>query len=182
MSSQHSVSPAEFSQIDLDFVIATPLLTTINAHAVAAQSTLNFIESIKDNNMKFTVKTEDTAADGTTTSATKELDVPLLAITKVPQLNFDSLSVDFNYSISQVAKQTKETAVDAKLSIGAPGLLGKLLNINFKGKVATKKTSENTVNRGGELEVKVNVSEAGTPPGLEKIISAMVNSIDVDNA
>ena len=132
-------------------------------------------------NKQTTVKTEDTAADGTTTTSTKQVDVPLLAITKVPQLNFDKLEVNFNYSISQVAKQTRETAADAKLSIKAPGLLGKLLNISFKGNVSTKRTSENTVNRGGELDVKVTVSESGTPPGLEKIINAMVSGIDVNN-
>ncbi len=39
-------SPAEFAKIPLDFIIATPLLTTIEAHKVAAMTTLEFVKTL----------------------------------------------------------------------------------------------------------------------------------------
>ncbi len=63
------VSPAEFAKIPLDFIIATPLLTTIEAHKVAAQTTLDFINKLNDNtkNVEFDTTVEQIDADGNAT-------------------------------------------------------------------------------------------------------------------
>jgi len=173
------VTPAEFAKIPLDFIIATPLLTTIEAHKVAAESTLQFINELNDKtkNVEFETTVTETDANGNVKEAGKKIKVPLLALVKVPSLNFDSLSVSFNYNISQVYRETKKTTSGANLEVGTTGLLAKFISAKLTGSIEHTTNRENTANRGGTLDVKVHVSESAIPAGLQKIINSITENI-----
>src|SRR5688572_10723646 len=111
-----NVSPAEFQKIPLDFIIATPLLTTINAHRQAAETTLAFITKLLNkpadgngpggvDNLQFKMKVNEVDSTGKSVQVEREISVPLITLVKVPSLNFDSMSVSFNYNISQISKE-----------------------------------------------------------------------------
>lgn len=172
-------SPAEFAKIPLDFIIASPLLTVIEAHKIAAQTTLEFVEKLKSENMDFEFKEEVTSAAGVTTSQNRKVSVPLIALTKVPSLNFDSLSVSFQYNISQVVTEnnSKERAASAK--IATKGILSKFVGASLSGSISNASSRENTVNRGGTLDVKLHVSESQLPAGLQTVIDAMVQGMGI---
>ncbi len=174
-----TVSPAEFTKIPLDFIIATPLLTTIEAHKVAAETTLQFINELNDPAKKVEFDTTVTETDdkGVVTSKERKITVPLLALVKVPSLNFDSLSVSFNYNISQIYTEQKSTASKANLEVGTTGLLSKFIGAKLSGSIEHTSNRENTANRGGTLDVKVHVSESPLPAGLQKIINAITDNI-----
>ena len=174
-----TVSPAEFSKIPLDFIIATPLLTTIEAHKVAAETTLQFINELNDpaKKVEFDTTVTETDDNGVVTSKERKITVPLLALVKVPSLNFDSLSVSFNYNISQVYTEKKSTGSKANLEVGTTGLLSKFIGAKLSGSIEHTSNRENTANRGGTLDVKVHVSESPLPAGLQKIINAITDNI-----
>jgi hypothetical protein len=178
-----TVTPAEFAKIPLDFIIATPLLTTIQAHRAAAETTLDFVDDVlnqKDGMKNVTFKMDTKVTEnGEEKTVTREISVPLITLIKVPSLNFDSLSVTFNYNISQVVREVRKNEQQAKLDIGTKGLLKGLLSASLVGSVDHSRSVENTANRGGSLEIKIHVSEAGMPPGLQKIINALVENIEV---
>jgi hypothetical protein len=171
-----TVSPAEFTKIPLEFIIATPLLTTIEAHKAAASVTLNFIESLKDKTVNFKINSDVTDANGTTTKG-QEVIVPLLSVVKVPYLTFDSLSVSFNYNISQVYRQEDKSLQKAEIKASTKGALAAFIDASLTGSIEHSRTRENVSNRGGSLEIKLHVSETQMPPGLEKVISAIVENI-----
>lgn len=172
-----TVSPAEFEKIPLDFIIATPLLTTIEAHKVAAATTLDFIKKLKDEKADFKFQVKD-VVDGKETFSDRDISVPLLAMVKVPSLNFDSLSVSFNYSIQQVHKASEETSKNISGSIETKGLLSKFVGASFSGGLEKKTNEELTSSRSGNLEIKIHVSESPMPAGLQKILDAMVAGIN----
>ncbi|SHG96002.1 Protein of unknown function [Chryseolinea serpens] len=177
-----NVSPAEFEKIPLEFVIATPLLTTIKAHQVAAQTTLEFVKGLlnKDGVMptvEFTMQVKETR-DGKEVLVDRKITVPLITLVKVPSLNFDSLSVSFNYNISQVVTDKNAAAQSAKLQIGTTGILSKFVNASLSGSIDHSRSTENTANRGGSLDIKIHVSESAMPPGLLKVINALVDNIN----
>jgi hypothetical protein len=173
-----TVSPAEFEKIPLEFIIATPLLTTIEAHKVAAKTTLDFIEALKDNNHTFKVKAKQVDASGKETLVDRKVEVPLLSMVKVPSLNFDSLSVSFNYSIQQVHKSSKTSGGSLQGSIETKGLLSKFVGASFSGSLEKKTNEELSSGRSGNLEIKIHVSESPLPAGLSKILDAMVAGIN----
>jgi hypothetical protein len=181
------VSPAEFSKIPLDFIIATPLLTTINAHRVASETTLKFVQDLLVSgtddkgkptktmpSVSFEVKISE---DANGKPITKTVTVPLITLVKVPSLNFDSRSVSFNYNISQVITEKNSTVTGAKLGIETKGLLSKFIGASLTGSVDHSKSLESTANRGGSLDIKIHVSESAMPAGLQKIINGLVDSV-----
>lgn len=174
-----TVSPAEFAKIPLDFVIATPLLTTIEAHKVAAETTLQFINELNDPAKKVEFDTTVSEIDdkGIVSSKNRKITVPLLALVKVPSLTFDSLSISFNYNISQVYTESKKTASKANLEVGTSGLLSRFVSAKLSGSIEHTSNRENTTNRGGTLDVKVHVSESPLPAGLQKVINAITENI-----
>ena len=171
------VTPAEFEQIPLDFIIAQPLITTINAHQLAATTTLQFIKGLLKESAEFKVEYVDQSANGQTKTNTRTIKVPLLAITPIPSLRFDSLDIHFEYNISQIYKESSETKAQASGEVSLPKILKGLLNINLQGSIARRSESEFTSNRSGSMQVKVHVSEAPIPKGLDMIITAMTNTI-----
>jgi len=174
-----TVSPAEFEKIPLEFIIATPLLTTIQAHKVAALTTLEFIQQLKDSpNVEFSVKVKKVDANGKETLEDRKVSVPLLSIVKVPSLSFDSLSVSFNYSIQQVYKASASTSGGIQCKIETKGLLSKFVGASFSGSLEKKTSEELSNSRSGNLEVKIQVSESPLPQGLQKIIDGMVAGIN----
>lgn len=172
-------SPAEFAKIPLDFIIASPLLTTIEAHKQAAITTLEFVNSIKNETMEFNYSEEVTDGNGNTTTQNKKINVPLIALTKVPSLSFDSLSVSFEYSISQVVTEKNATQKAAKAEIATKGILSKFVGASLSGSIENSKSRENVVNRGGTLDVKLHVSESALPAGLQKVIDATVAGLGI---
>src|SRR5690606_36251862 len=185
------VTPGEFAKIPLDFVIATPLLTTIEAHKIAAHTTLEFVKGLlpdvqpdKDGNLSMTnavtfkMLVKEKNAQGQDISSEREVTVPMIALVKVPSLNFDSLGVSFTYNISQIARENTTTHSKGELQVGTKGILAQFVNASFVGSVDHNRLHENTSNRGGSLEVKVHVSESQLPAGLQKIIDAVVDAVD----
>jgi hypothetical protein len=174
MAKTTTVSPAEFSKIPLDFIISTPLLTTIEAHKVAAATTLDFVRELSGKKETFVTKVEAGA-----NAKTQEITVPTLSIVKVPSLNFDSLSVSFSYNISQVTTEKNDKKSKAALDVGTTGLLSKFVSAQLTGSIENTSSRENTANRGGTLDIKIHVSESGLPPGLAKVINAITENIEV---
>ncbi|SMD44568.1 Protein of unknown function [Aquiflexum balticum DSM 16537] len=177
--------PAEFKQVPLDFIISAPLRSTIEAHKLASITTIEFIrELIGMGNQKFERKIKKVATDNngntTTSDETKEILVPYLALTKVPNLNFDSLSVEFEYSISQIFEDKSKKEKRGDFKIGGSPFLAKFIDIGLSGSVSSSQSQENTINKSGKLLIKLHVSETGLPQGLEKVINWMVQGIDSD--
>lgn len=175
-----AVSPAEFAKIPLDFVIATPLLTAINAHRQASLTTLEFVQGLIGKQMEFELEMESTI--GTENAAVrKKVKVPTLSMVKITNLSFDSISVSFNYAISEIINDERKREGNIIGEIGTTGILSKFLHASFSGSLNSTRSTEHTVNRGGSLDVKIHVSEAELPAGLQKVINALTDNINVDN-
>ena len=175
--------PAEFKQVPLDFIISAPLKSTIEAHKMAAFTTIDFVKELLEmKDQEFTKETQkieiDDKGNATTKSEKKVIKVPYLTLTKIPSLNFDSLSVEFDYSISQIYNDTSKKERSAELNVTGSKFLSKFVNIGLSGSVSNSNSTENTINKSGKLHLKLNVSETGLPQGLEKVLNWMLQGIE----
>lgn len=181
------VSPAEFEKIPLEYIIASPLMTTIQAHRMAAETTMNFVEDLKEaGSTEFTVQvkniTQDAEGNNVETFEDRVIKAPYLALVKVPSLNFDSLSVEFNYNISQVHKDKKTTTGGFSAKVATKGVAKAFVDASITGNFQRTRNEEMTGSRSGGMSVKLHVSESALPAGLQKIIDAMTDGIQAQAA
>ncbi len=182
MAKQRDITftPAEFKQIPFKEILAAPLTAVIDAQKVAAGIRLDFIEKLNNaepQRFQREVFTKTEGAANKKNTSKREVSVPLLAITDVPGLNIDSLSVEFEYEINQVFDEKKEREAGSSLE-GKAGIFGGLGSIGLSGSFSSKKSTDYSVNKSGSMSVRLNASESGTPEGLRKVMTWMLQGVD----
>ncbi len=154
---------AELQQLPLQYMLAGPMTAAIEAQALAAETTLRFIEKVglepdgagglKVRTAEFTYNQSvpDPANPGAFLSQEAALSVPLLAIVPVPYIRVSDLNVMFEFKIRDIqsAQSSREgttkfgfeneTTTEAKISSGG-GLLGFLGGPKVAGSVESKTT------------------------------------------
>lgn len=191
---------AEFSKLNLEEIVATPLIATVKAQAVAAEATAAFVKSMIDpgtnrpRDVTFRAAFQEqtpalpqpTPAGGGAPGAaivpsgtvrSLEISAPLLSIVPIPHLRIDSLTVNFQYQVNQVLKDEQTRDANASIEIGSGAALSPWVKATLKGTVATRSAQESTTNRSGTLDITVHASEAPMPEGLAKLLSILASSI-----
>jgi len=177
----------ELGNIPFDIVIGGPLTAVIDAQAASARSTMNFINEVAfrtdpDNPDKKIINTftfKYSAVD--TTNGTERLrnysmEIPLLTMMPIPNLQFDTVSVEFNVKLNSIATKSTDFSLGVETSLGvdSPGFLLKpavTFKITIKSQFSSKSSGE--VKREYSLNIKVIASQAPIPAGTERILDLM---------
>lgn len=181
---ENLIPAAEFQALPLSYIVAEPLKAAVDAQAIAAKTTQNFIEGLLKDGKPTTVDFRAAVNAGTDASGqaiTKEVQVsaPLLAMVPVPHLRIDSLTVHFKYEISAIDRTAQSTDRSGEVNVSSGSMLSPWVQASLKGSVASRSSSESVMNRSGILEITINASEAPMPEGLAKIIGILNNAITV---
>jgi hypothetical protein len=116
---------AELQALPLEYMLSAPLQAAIKGQALAAQTTVDFIEKVglqedvagnlSVRNVEFTYTKQvtnpaDPAADPEVQE--NKLSVPMLAIVPIPYIRIEELTVDFEFKVKESITQTakRETA------------------------------------------------------------------------
>ncbi|MCR9244624.1 MAG: DUF2589 domain-containing protein [bacterium] len=174
-------------------LIGAPMTAAVEAQALAAQSTVDFIRSIgfetdgddaefgPVRQVQFSYKKRDTN-DGTERDAT--LTVPLLTIVPIPFLRIDDMTIDFTSKITEEMLRTKkrDTSVeaDASLSISYKSFLSPV-KVGFKASVSTKHSSSSATSNRYKTEHTININvravQDDIPAGMSRVLDILESSI-----
>lgn len=168
---------AEFVGLPLDDIVATPLLAAVRAQSQAAKSTLEFIQGLADQTVKF-----QWAVQNGKNQVASTFSGPLLSMVPVPHLRIDALTTTFRYEINQLRKETKEQQAALKGEAKLGWLLSKFASFQLDGSLSGRSSEESTMNRSGSLEITVHASEAPMPEGLARILSCLASTIPTNAA
>ncbi len=167
---------AETQALPLGYYLSAPLTAAIEAQALSAQSTIEFIDAMAVDDFgemrKMEFKYDKVVNDPTTgesSTVNSTLTVPLLAMTEGPHMAIESLSVDFEFKIREtISKENQlklassfavETAVTSTTNVkAATGGLFKFLY--------GKASAENTTT--ASFKSNLNVSAAYKRTASEK--------------
>lgn len=177
---------AETQKLPLAYYISAPLTAAIEAQAMSAHSTIEFIDAVatdefgKMNTMEFKYDSNVVdPASGETTSREVTLTVPTLAMTEGPHMAIEDLNVAFEFKVGEVISKENQfkIAVDSgaefshetstNLSASTGGLF-KFLYGKVSGDVSTKTT----------FKAHMNVSTAyqrSERHGIERSATLKVN-------
>lgn len=190
---------AELRQIPFGVLIGSPMKAAIEAQALAAKTTVEFIEKVgfippdKDQDLLFIDETKD--ADGgkvrNVTFAYKKVDengvakdvsltVPILSIVPIPYLRLDEMTIDFTAKLEdQVANTTK---TDFKLDSSVKGTYKSWwspISLEMRTSMSYQNSRQTASRYTREYTMKIHVRavQDDIPAGLERVLDLLEQTI-----
>jgi hypothetical protein len=191
----------QFKGLPMDSLIGGPLTAACDAQVRLANATADFIKFVgfeppKDNQkliprvtqFKFTRPVERTTTldnygkpKGPPLKISQEeveLEVPLLALVRVPNLSITTVDVDFDMevksSFTSTEKSSAELEASADVTVGWGFLKAK---IHIQGKVSSHKENTRTSDNSAKYHVAVHAEDRGMPEGLARVMDILQTSI-----
>lgn len=205
---------SELQQLPLGFLLSGPMTAAIEAQALAAQTTADFLQNVtlqedpaNPGNLQAVmiefsfVQTVPDPTDPTiTTDKVMTLRVPLMAITQIPFLRINDLSISFEFKIRDVQSVanslklstgvTASTSSSFKGSYSAGGGIAKFLGLpggsaEYQSELKTKVTASATYQRSERQEtdrsatykMSLNAVQDPIPEGMRRVLEIMANAI-----
>lgn len=184
------VATSALQAIPFSSMIGGPLKACIEAQAMAAKSTWDFIQEV---GLTVDPKTGEKKAVNVSFSFIQggrvaQLNVPLLTIVPIPYIAVQSIDINFKASISASASSVSETSSSSALDAGGeltggvkigPFSLDAKLNANYSSKKDSKATEESKYSVEYTMDVAVKAGQDSMPAGLAKVLELLGSSVDV---
>lgn len=194
------------TQLPFGNIIGGPMKAAIEAQALAAKSTIDFIQTVgfkkqtgdemfptpsgtgevdsadfgDIRTVTFVYSTHDTI---TNTSKDVELTVPILTIVPIPFLRIDEMTIDFTAKILEEFKhaQTSKTDIDFSTSTnGSWKSWWSPVSVNFTASLSTKHSSTAASSSRLQTECTMNVHvravQDAIPAGLGRVLNILETS------
>lgn len=191
-SAPSQVATSALQAIPFSSMIGGPLKACIDAQAMAAKTTWDFIQEV---GLTVDPETGEKKAVNVSFSfiqngRTVQLNVPLLTIVPIPYIAINSIDINFKASISasssSVTENTSSTSTDvgaevtAGLKIG-PFHMDAKINANYSSKKDSKATEESKYSVEYTMDIAVKAGQDSMPAGLAKVLELLGNSLDVSD-
>lgn len=175
--------------LPFDNLIAAPLNACVNAQAEAAQSTINFIQSVglneDENGNKQAVYVYFNFIQG---GRRVTISVPLLTMIPIPYIAINTIDINFKATVtgmqndSNTASESYEKKVEKSKNEGKLGWF-KVTTTKLNTAVSTKKDSTSTKDSGYSVEatidVAVHASQDSMPAGMAKVLEMLGSAMDL---
>jgi hypothetical protein len=173
----------ELSTLDFKNIIGAPMTAVIEAQALAAKTTTDFINDVGliDVAGKKTVRTvsfEYAKLDGNNTLKNFTLTVPFIMLLPIPYIEITVLTIDLNVKLNSLDRQESSSKLNVygDYSVGGGWWFG---SVNFKGGYSYTSESKYTgeTKREYALTVHVQAGQASLPKGTERILDMLESVI-----
>lgn len=187
----------QFKGLPMADLIGGPLKAACDAQVNLALATATFIQQIgfqapdaatgaqavrtvafKFNRQSATAEPNTTGGATVYPMETVELDVPLLAIVKVPALSVTTVDITFDMEVKNTVRSSETEDKSGKFSADASVGYGPFkLNVHVEGSVATHKENTRETDQSAKYHVEVHAEDKGMPEGLSRVLDMMMQAI-----
>lgn len=186
------VATSALQAIPFGSIIGGPLKACIEAQAMAAQTSWQFIQEVGLNTDPNTGQKEavNVSFQFMQNGHMVQLNVPLLTIVPIPYIAIHDIDINFKANISasssSVSEQSSSSALDvgAEASIGAkwgPFHMDAKMKANYSSKKDSKATQESKYSVEYTMDVAVKAGQDSMPAGLAKVLELLGNTLDVSD-
>lgn len=187
------VATSALSAIPFGSIIGGPLKACIEAQAMAAQTSWNFIKEVGLNTDPQTgEKTAINVAfqflkDG----RMSQLNVPLLTIVPIPYIAITDIDIAFKANISASSSSVSETSSSEDLNVGGsvkasfgkgPFKVEASINANYSSKKDSKATQDSKYSVEYTMDVAVKAGQDSMPAGMAKVLEILSSSLSAEPA
>ena len=186
------VATSALQAIPFGSIIGGPLKACIEAQAMAAQTSWQFIQEVGLNTDPNTGQKEavNVSFQFMQNGHMVQLNVPLLTIVPIPYIAIHDIDINFKANISasssSVSEQSSSSALDvgAEASIGAkwgPFHMDAKMKANYSSKKDSKATQESKYSVEYTMDVAVKAGQDSMPAGLAKVLELLGSALDVSD-
>ena len=186
------VATSALQAIPFGSMIGGPLNACIEAQAMAAQTSWQFIQEVGLNTNPDTGQKEavNVSFQFVQNGRVVQLNVPLLTIVPIPYIAIHDIDINFKANISasssSVSEQSSSSALDvgAEASIGAkwgPFHMDAKMKANYSSKKDSKATQESKYSVEYTMDVAVKAGQDSMPAGLAKVLELLGSALDVSD-
>jgi hypothetical protein len=186
------VATSALQAIPFSSMIGGPLKACIEAQAMAAKTSWDFIQEV---GLNIDPQTGEKKAVNVSFSFIQngreaQLNVPLLTIVPIPYIAIHSIDINFKANISasssSVSEQSSSTSLNAGAEINAgfkkgPFHIDAKLKANYSSKKDSKATEESKYSVEYTMDIAVKAGQDSMPAGLAKVLELLGNSLDVSD-
>lgn len=196
---------AELTQIPFAYLIGAPMKAAIEAQALAAQSTIEFIHKVgfkqdlsTGGDLVFADPTADADAgelrnvtftykkkDENDVESDFSLTVPLLAITPIPYIRIDEMTIDFKAKLTDSIERKTNTSFSLSSSVsGKYSAFWSPIKLDFRVSSAFNATTSTQASQRREysMDIHVRAVQDEMPGGLSKILEILEKGIKEQKA
>lgn len=187
---------SQFKGLPMADLIGGPLRAACDAQIALANATATFIKVVgflppaagsTDPNAvgdirtaQFSFKRTKLKDDGSGDTVEEDvvMDVPLLAIVKVPSLFIDSVDITFDMEVKSSSSEKESEDKAGKFSADMEAGWGCFsIKVHVEGSVATHKENTRSSDNSAKYHVEVHASDKGMPEGLSRVLDIMNSAI-----
>lgn len=161
----------EFKNIPMDVLVAGPLVAVAEAQKHLSASMYGFIKEValdekgEVKNVHFNYSVDE---DGK--KVEKNISAPFIAMTGIPNLSMELVTIDFEMEVSTSESSKKETGASA--TAGYKGF-----GANFSGSVSHKSEQTRKSDTRAKYTFHVEARKQETPEALMRIIEAITTDV-----
>lgn len=187
----------QFRGLPMGDLIGAPLTAACDAQVRLANATADFIKVVgfmppgpdtQDPNgvggvrnvmFRFDRPSQSVAAtEGENPMETVELEVPLLAVVKVPNLSINKVDISFDMEVKS-ASQSRD-ATDATAAMSAQARIGWgpfSAKVNISGSISTHKENTRSTDQSAKYHVQLHAADDGMPEGLARVMGMISQAV-----
>jgi hypothetical protein len=183
----------QFQGLPMSDLIGGPLKAACDAEIMLANATATFIEAVgfqQDpanksgkivRNAEFQYTRYAPSPDVSKSELVAEkmkLEVPLLAIVRIPTLFIDTVDVTFDMEVRSATSSKQDVnaqaSMEAKASIGW-GIFS--ATVDIKGSVSSSSSNTRSSDNSAKYHVEVHAKDSGMPEGLARVLDLLQQAI-----
>lgn len=186
------VATSALQAIPFGSMIGGPLNACIEAQAMAAQTSWQFIQEVGLNTNPDTGQKEavNVSFHFVQNGRVVQLNVPLLTIVPIPYIAIHDIDINFKANISASSSSVSEQSSSSALDVGAEASIGAKwgafhmdakMKANYSSKKDSKATQESKYSVEYTMDVAVKAGQDSMPAGLAKVLELLGNTLDVSD-
>lgn len=186
------VATSALQAIPFGSMIGGPLNACIEAQAMAAQTSWQFIQEVGLNTNPDTGQKEavNVSFQFVQNGRVVQLNVPLLTIVPIPYIAIHDIDINFKANISASSSSVSEQSSSSALDVGAEASIGAKwgafhmdakMKANYSSKKDSKATQESKYSVEYTMDVVVKAGQDSMPAGLAKVLELLGNTLDISD-
>jgi hypothetical protein len=185
---------SQFKGLPMGDLIGGPLTAACDAQVRLANATADFIKFVgfmpppandpsgvgatRTAKFAFNRQAPDPTNIGQHVTERVEMDVPLLAIVKIPALSITRVDITFDMEVKSSFASKESTDTSASLSADAKVGWGPLsVTVHVEGSVASHKENTRSSDNSAKYHVQVLAEDTGMPEGLARVLDILHTAI-----